>query len=41
MMNNKYNEFVEEYVKLKKWDNEKELLLLLDEIIDYMMNELI
>ena len=40
-MNNKYNEFVEKYVKLKKWDNETELLLLLDEIIDYMMNELI
>ena len=40
-MNNKCKEFVNEYVELKKWDNETELLLLLDEIIDYMMNELI
>lgn len=40
-MNNKYAEFVEEYIKLKKWDNETELLLLLDEIIDYMANEIV
>lgn len=40
-MNNKYKKFVNEYVKLKKWDNETELLLLLEEIIDYMVNELL
>lgn len=40
-MNNKYEEFVNEYIRLKKWDNETELLLLLDEIIDYMANELL
>ena len=40
-MNNKYSEFVDKYIKLKKWDNERGLLLLLDEIIDYMAGEII
>lgn len=40
-MNNKYEEFINEYVRLKKWDNEVELLLLLDEIINYMGNEVL
>ena len=40
-MNNKYSEFVDKYIKLKKRDNETGLLLLLDEIIDYMTGEIL
>lgn len=41
MMNNKYSKFIDKYIKLKKWDNETGLLLLLDEIIDYMSGEIL
>lgn len=40
-MNNKYIEFVNKYIKLRKWDNETGLLVLLDEIIDYMAGEIL